>query len=186
MKEQSDSLYDYYRQQYPKDLEIFKELCLTDKKYITPADKLFFVQDLETIKKNGHPLLQKKHFVYFMIINTAFLMEIHKHFKEKYEEFKHKNNGMVFEFGLTNTFIQPWEILERLNISFDKELFSDCIGWSISKLMTNDYFCGIIPIDFMDKFINDPDLNKDETSYGKEWKEICTEEWVAHTHPFKM
>ena len=29
------------------------------------------------------------------------------------------------------------------------------------------------------KFINDPDLDNNMTPYGKEWKEICQEEWAT-------
>jgi hypothetical protein len=71
----------------------------------------------------------------------------------------------------------PWEVLSRLHVSFDKELFSNCLGLIMSQMMTDYYFCEIIPRDFMDKFIDDPDLNDQKTTYGKEWKEIALEEW---------
>jgi hypothetical protein len=165
------SLFDYYTKQYLTDLEEFKEVCKTGK-------ELFFVQDLDLLNKSKYRLLKKKHFLYFLAIHTALLMEIHKTFPEKYEEFKKVNNGIVFEYGLTNTFMQPWDVLERLNVPFNQELFSSCVGWVMSQLMTDKYFCGIIPDNFMDKFINDPDLNNSKTSYGRKWKEICTKEWV--------
>jgi hypothetical protein len=168
-------LYDYYKQQYLTDLEEFKNACKIDKK---TGNKLFFVQDLDSIIRSRHPLLGKKHFLYFLVIHTALLMEVHKYFPKKYVEFQKVNKGIVFEYGLTNTFIHPWNILERLNVPFNQELFSSCIGWVISQLMTDYYFCGIIPQDFMDKFINDPDLNSNRTLYGKNWKELCANEWI--------
>ena len=116
--------------------------------------------------------------MYFLVIHTALLMEIHKFFPQKYSEFKAVNKGIVFEYGLTNTFMHPWDVLERLDISLDQELFSSCLGWVISQLMTDKYFCGIIPDHFMDKLINDPDLNDSKTLYGRKWKEVCTKEWV--------
>lgn len=176
-KDKFETLHDYYNIQYYKDLDILKNTFITDRYTKTSEDKLFFVKDLEDFKKSKHPLLNKKHFMYFLAIHTAFLMEVHKFFPEKYDEFKHLNKGMVFEYGLTNTFMYPWEILQRLHISFDKKLFSDCLGLVMSEMMTDYYFCGIIPRDFIDKFIDDPDLNNPKTPYGKEWKEIAEEEW---------
>lgn len=176
-KAEFDTLYEYYQIQYPKDLEVFRDACLTDKYTKEPEDKLFFAQGIEDLKKNNHYLLNKKHFIYFLVIHSSFLMTVHQHFNDKYENFKVKNKGMVFEYGLTNTFMHPWEILDRLQISLNKELFSDCLGWVMSDMMTNYHFCEIIPRDFIEKFINDPDLNNPKTHYGKEWKEIATEEW---------
>lgn len=174
----SGSLYSYYTKIYPKDLEVFRLACPSVQYADTPENQLFFVDDLEHLKRVGHPLLGKKHFVYFMVIHTALLMAIYKYYRGKYEEFKKKNGGMVFEFGLTNTFIYPWEILRRLNVSFDRELFGFCLLWVIHRLMTDYYFCEIIPNDFMGRFIDDPDLNKADTPYGKAWKRVCTDAWI--------
>lgn len=173
-KTEFDTLYEYYKIQYPKDLDIFRNACLTDK---NSENKLFFVQDLDDLKKNNHYLLKKKHFMYFLAIHTAFLMTVHKHFNDKYDKFKIMNKGMVFEYGLTNTFIYPWGILDRLGVSFEKELFSDCLGRVMSDMMIDYHFCDIIPRDFMDKFIDDLDLNNSKTIYGREFKEIAKEEW---------
>jgi len=173
--------YSYYKDGYPIDLDIFRKACPSYKHVDGSQNQLFFVQDLTFLKENDHVLLKKKEFMYYMVINTALLMTIHKYFKDKYDEFKSRNKGIVFEFGLTNTFIPPWEILQRLNILFDKELFSNCLGMAIGRLMTDDYFCGIIPNDFIYKFMDDQDLNKNDTIYGKEWKNMCLEEWFNHT-----
>jgi hypothetical protein len=175
------SLYNYYKYEYLTDLDVFKKACPSYNHADVPENQLFFVQDLTFLKKNDHILLKKKHFMYFMVVNTALLMAFHKYQESKYEEFEKRNNGIVFEFGLTNTFIYPWEILRRLNVPFDKELFMTCLGMSIGRLMTDDYFCGIIPNDFIYKFMDDPDLNKNDTIYGKEWKSMCLEEWFNHT-----
>lgn len=180
-KTEFDTLYNYYKIQYPKDLEVFIGACLTDKYTKEPEDKLFFAQDIEDLKKNNHYLLNKKHFMYFLVIHSAFLMTVHQHFNNKYEEFKAVNKGIVFEYGLTGTFMKPWIILDRLNISFDGELFSGCLVRVMSDMMTDNHFCGIIPRDFMDKFIDDQDLNDPKNPYGKEWKEIVTEEWFQTT-----
>ncbi len=175
--EQFMSLYDYYKIQYPKDLEIFRNACTTDSYTKEPKDKLFFVQDLNFLIRDKHPLLRKKHFMYFLVIHSAFLMTVHKHFNDKYEKFKIMNKGLIFEYGLTNTFMYPWDVLNRLEIFFDKELFGDCLGRAMSDMMTDYRFCEIIPRDFMDKFIEDQDLNNSKTPYGKEWKGIATKEW---------
>jgi hypothetical protein len=173
-----DSLYKYYEQQYPVDLEEFKKACFTDMKTENLDNKSFFVQDLDNLRKTNHSLLSKKYFIYFLSIHTALLMEIHKHFNDKYDEFKAMNKGLVFEYGLTNTHILPWEIPPRLHVHFDDNLFSKCLSLAISQLMTSYRFCGIIPQDFMNKFINDPDLNSEKIPYGKGWKERVTEIWV--------
>lgn len=172
-----ETLYDYYKIQYPKDLEIFKDACSSPNYNNDKERNICNVHDLENLKRSRHPLLRKKHFIYFLTIHTAFLMTVHKHFNDKYEKFKIMNKGIVFEYGLTNTFMYPWKILERLRVPFDKELFSNCLGLVISEMMTDYHFCEIIPNDFIDKFIEDPDLNNPKTPYGKEWKEIVEEEW---------
>jgi len=48
-------------------------------------------------------------------------------------------------------------------------------------MMTDYHFCGITPRDFMNKIIEDPDLNNSKTPYGKEWREIALEEWFQTT-----
>lgn len=180
-KTEFNTLYEYYKIQYPKDLEIFRDTCSTDKYSTNPKDKLFFIDDLHNFRKSNHYLLKKKHFVYLLAIHTAFLMTAHKYFNDKYEEFKTMNKGIVFEYGLTNTFVYPWKILKILLIPFDKKLFSDCLGRVMSDMMIDNHFCGITPRDFMDKFIDDLDLNDPRTLYGKHWKEIVTEEWFQST-----
>ena len=168
------SLYDYYKNQYPKDVEVFCKAC----RYYDGGNRAM-VDDLEHLKRTGHPLLDKKHFVYFMVIHTALLMFVYKRYRGKYDEFKQKNGGMVFEFGLTNTFIYPWEILQRWNVSFDKELFESCLGWVIFRLNENYNLCNIVPNVFLGGFIEDPDLNKDTTPYGRAWKKMCVDAWVS-------
>ena len=170
--------YDYYKDGYPTDLDIFKKACPSYKHVNGSENQSFFVQDLTFLKESDHVLLKNKDFMYYMVINTALLMTTHKYHENKYEEFKKRNNGIVFEFGLTDTFISPWEILQMLNIPFDKRLFSSCLGSAINRLMTDDYFCGLVPDDFMSTFIYDIDLNKSDTIYGKEWRSICLEEWA--------
>lgn len=176
-KTEFDTLYDYYKIQYPKDLEIFRDTCSTDKYSMNPKDKLFFIDDLHNFSKSNHYLLKKKHFVYLLTIHTAFLMTVHKYFNNKYDEFKTINKSIIFEYGLTGTFVYPWEILKILGIPLDKELFSNCLGRVMSDMMTDYHFCKIVPRDFIKKFINDPDLNNPKTHYGKEWEEIAIEEW---------
>lgn len=176
-----NNLYDYYTIQYPKDLEIFKQACVYPNYNNDKENNIRNWGDLQLLKENNHYLLKKKHFMYFMTIHTAFLMTVHNYFGEKYEEFKLVNKGVVFEFGCTSIFMQPWDVLERLNITFDRKLFSNCLGWVISEMMTDNYFCGIIPNDFMDKFIDDRDLNNLMTPYGKSWKRIVKEEWFQAT-----
>ena len=174
--------YNYYRNEYLEDLEIFIKACPSHKITYNQNNNLIFVNDFKYLEKSGSRLLKKKYFMYFMAIQTALLMTVHSYYSnEKYEEFKNKNKGLLFEFGTTNTFSSPWGILQMLNIPFDKELFSSCLGLAIDRLMTDDYFCGLIPNDFIDKFIDDPDLNKKDTIYGKEWRSICLEEWFNQT-----
>ena len=72
-------------------------------------------------------------------------------------------------------------ILKILLIPFDKKLFSDCLGRVMSDMMIDYHFCDITPRDFMDKFIDDTDLNNPQTPYGKEFKEIALEEWFQTT-----
>jgi hypothetical protein len=176
-----NNLYDYYTIQYPKDLEIFKQACVYPNYCNDKENNIRNVGDLQLLQENNHYLLKKKHFIYFMAIHTAFLMTVFHYFGEKFEEFKLVNKGVIFEFGCTNIFMMPWGILERLDIHFDRKLFSDCLGLVISQMMTDNYFCGIIPRDFMDKFIDDPDLNNPKIPYGKHWKKIVKEEWFQAT-----
>lgn len=176
-----NTLYEYYKIQYSKDLENFKNACPNKKHTSDLRYESFFAQDLEYLKETNHSLLKKKHFIYFLVIHTAFLMTVHKYFIDTYENFKIINKGIVFEYGLSNTFILPWDILIKLRISFDKELFSDCLGLIMSEMMTDYHFCEIIPADFINKFIDDPDLSNPKTIYGSVWKEIAIEEWFQTT-----
>lgn len=170
-------LADYYPNQYQLDLKAFKLESPTHKKYGLEGieGKGYFVTDLDYFRSIDHPLLKKKYFVYFMVINTAFLMTVHKYFYNKYEEYKIKNLGVLFEFGLTNAYVYPWEILRRLKIGFNKRLFQNCLGYLISDLLVENNLCGIIPKDFMDKLINDQNLTDKKLIIGRMWAEMCSD-----------
>lgn len=174
------SLYEYYKNQYPIDLENFKLACPTHK--IEGIEgKGYFVDDLDYFRDINYPLpnLKKEHFIYFMVIQTAFLMVIHKYFHDKYEEYKIKNKGVLFEFGLTNTFVYPWDILKRLKLGFNKSLFQNCLGYLIMEIFENDNLCGIIPRDFIRKLTTDPDLTNRENMIGRVWEKMCMDEYLA-------
>ena len=106
-------------------------------------------------------------------------MVVHEYFRDKYEEYRLKSGGLLFEFGLTNTYVYPWEILKRLKLGVDIQLFQNCLGCLISDIFVNDNMCGIAPRNFLDRLISDPDLANNKTIIGKEWAKMCTEELSA-------
>jgi len=171
------TLSDYYEKQYPIDLEEFKKACPFDKNTTDLTKKAFIPADLQDLRKSDYPLLKKKHFLYFLALHTALLMEVYKHFYNNYDEFKERNKGMIFEYGCSNVYLYPWDILRALRVSFDKDLFWACFREVFTKLRTDDNFCGINEEDFMEIFINDPDMNNEKYSYGKSWKKMCQIEW---------
>ncbi len=172
------SLYEYYKKQYPIDFELFKVACPTNKTSDI-ENKFYFIDDLEYLKKIKHPLLEKRHFIYFMVINIAFLMVVHEYFRDKYEEYRHLHRGIVFEVGLHYVYMSPWDILQKLDMSLDKELFQNCLGHLISDLFVNDNLCGIVPRDFIGKLTTDPDLINEKYMVGKEWEKMCMDEYLA-------
>jgi hypothetical protein len=100
---------------------------------------------------------EKIYFVYYLSFFVAFDLLVFTYYNENYLVQKDKLKIPKFEYGLTNTFVQPSKIYEKYSEPFRHEIFKKVFQQGMEYL--NLKISEIKPIEIISKALTDKDFS---------------------------